>query len=81
MVLPSLEAISKDWMMEGAKEEAEEAVVTGAVAGSAAGTVGMATEGRDGRGVKAPRPPSTLWFNKEMCVNVEHKLQALSLFA
>jgi hypothetical protein len=90
MVLLTLAAMSRYWMMEGETEGTEEATVTGSVvgsvagtvAGSVAGTVGMASEGKDGREVNAPRPASALWVYTEMNVNIECKLwSSLFLFA
>jgi hypothetical protein len=86
MVLLALAAMFKDWMTEGETEKTAEAAVrgyvAGYVAGSVVGTVGMASEGSDGRGVEASRPECALWFYKEMNVNIQCKMwSSLSLFA
>jgi hypothetical protein len=58
--LATTEEMAKHWMMDGAKEETEEAAVKGAIAGSVTGTLGLLTEGTEGREVEAPRPAYTL---------------------
>ena len=53
MVLPKVEAMAKDWMVDGVKEETEDAAVAEAVAESVIGTAGMATGGSGRRAVGA----------------------------
>ena len=48
--MPTVEAMAKGWLKEGAKDETEEAAVKGADTG----TVEMTTGGRDVREVKTP---------------------------
>ena len=64
--------MAKDWMMDGAKEETEDAAIAGAVTGSVVGAVGMATGGGRGRAISAAPSVFTLWFYKiKVFVSVE----------